>query len=81
MPRYVFAHCDTISCRVNGYPVTIRRGEAYDDRDPVVLAHPELFRDYPLIVAAFPGWKPAEDRQVEQATSSPGEKRATRRAS
>jgi hypothetical protein len=76
-PNYVYAHCDNVSTRVNGLPITIRRGECRYADDPVVLAHPDLFTDQPLLVTRFPGWEP----DVEQATAAPGEKRSTRRAS
>lgn len=78
MSRFVFA-LDTTSVRVDGLPITVRRGEARHRSDPVVRAHPEMFADEPVVVSVFPGWKP--DAEVEQATAAPGEKRATRRAS
>jgi hypothetical protein len=29
--------------RVDGIPVSVREGQAYDDKDPIVLASPTLF--------------------------------------
>jgi hypothetical protein len=53
----------------DGGTVALRRGEAWDDKHPVVLAHPHLFSDKP----------PPEHRanpKIEQATAAPGERRA-----
>jgi hypothetical protein len=79
MSRYVFAVCENVSCRVDGQPVTVKRGETRHADDPVVKAYPDFFSDTPVIVARFPGWQPAADREVEQATAAPGEKRRARR--
>ena len=79
MSRFVFA-LDTTSVRVDGLPITVRRGEARHRTDPVVRAYPAMFADEPVVVALFPGFR-YEDVEVEQATAAPGEKRAARRAS
>jgi hypothetical protein len=56
-------------------PVVIRRGEAWDADDPIVLANPSIFSADP---AAARGTAPRE--VVEQATRAPGEKSRARRA-
>ena len=50
-----------------GSYVPLRRGDAWEHDDPLVLERPDLFTD-------------ASDRAVEQATKAPGERRATKRA-
>lgn len=72
--KYVYARAAVI-CRVNGHPVTVKLGETRHADDPVVLAHPDVFSDEPIIVTRYPGWEP----DVEQATAAPGEKRSVRR--
>lgn len=49
--------------RVGGVPIGIREGQSFDTKDPIVREYPWLFGD----------------REVEQATASPGERRAATR--
>jgi hypothetical protein len=55
-------------------PIVIRRGEAWDADDPIVLANPSLF-------TADPGKARASvvREVVEQSTRAPGERSRTRR--
>jgi hypothetical protein len=77
MSRYVFVR-DTLSVREPGakFPTMIRRGEAWHAESALVLAHPELFCDVPLVVHGQP-----PGAEVEQASAAPGERRATKRGS
>lgn len=57
--------------------VTITKGDEYDDDDPIVVAHPDLFTSSnPRPVRS----SETSSGYVEDATSRPGEKRSTRRA-
>ena len=55
------------------YPLTVRRGEAWDAESPVVKANPALFSADPADAAG------AVAREMEQATAAPGEKSRARR--
>ena len=72
---------DTVSVRERGskYPTTVIKGTAWHADYPLVVDHPELFADSPVDILPR-GWKPsaASSSNVEQATASPGEKRAAR---
>ena len=76
--NYVFA-IDTIIVAHGGVRVTLHAGEAWAADDALVVARPELFAKNPTTVRQFGGGGVTEV-PVEQATSAPGEKRATRRA-
>lgn len=51
--------------------LNIAKGQSFNDDDPIVLSHPDLFTNDAR--RALPG-------AVEQATAAPGEKRNARRA-
>jgi hypothetical protein len=56
-------------------PVGIRKGEAWDADDPIVVAHPELFTtDARTARRSTP-----RGEVVEQSTRAPGEKSRARR--
>lgn len=67
---YVFANCTTC-VGFNGAIMRLRTGEAWYRDDPFVKARPELFAEAPP--------EPRGQAPVESATSSPGQKRNTRR--
>lgn len=52
--------------RVNGVPIGIQEGQAFDSSDEIVRLYPWLFEGVDA---------------VEQATAAPGQKRSTRRPS
>lgn len=54
---------------VNGKPLRVTKGQAWDANDPFVKARPDLFVDEPECVY----------RSVEQATAAPGEMRDVKR--
>lgn len=56
-------------------PISVNKGDAWDDRSEVVKAHPDLFGKEPPTVHG------RDEAQVEQATAAPGEKRTTTRKS
>lgn len=56
------------------YGITVRRGEAWDADDPVVLANPSWFSADPSAARAT-----AQREVVEQATRAPGERSRARR--
>lgn len=76
--NYVFANASTIVAH-GGVRITLHAGEAWAADDALVAARPELFSKNPTTVRQF-GDGGVADIPVEQATSAPGEKRATRRA-
>lgn len=53
--------------RVNGVPIGIQEGQAFDSSDEIVRLYPWLFEGV--------------GDAVEQATAAPGQKRSTRRSS
>lgn len=82
------------TCRVAGTRQLVVKGAIYDDSDPVVKNHPDLFdkpdraaqRQKPVTSTAELGERSMstrnrtrDDGPVEQATAAPGEKRSTRR--
>lgn len=64
-----------------GIPHVVRKGDIYDDDDPLVRNHPDRFGD--IRVRTSPGYhvpepeppKPKRPRRVEAATAEPGEER------
>jgi len=61
--------------------VMINKGEAWDERDPVVRSHPDWFSPTPPEVrtsaaAVFTQESASRARPVEQATANPGEVRS-----
>jgi hypothetical protein len=58
-------------------PIVIKRGEAWDADDPIVVANPSLFTADPGRARSTTGRKPSPT--VEQTTRAPGEKSRTRR--
>jgi hypothetical protein len=64
---------------VDGNPVNLTAGEAWDAADVVVAAHPSMFGDDPPFVRRLNGGL-AQYQVVEEASAAPGEKRTTRRA-
>lgn len=68
-PKYVYAK-ESCVLSLGPHRHRVTRGEAWLNDDPVVVAHPGVFADKPIV----------RNASVEQATAKPGEKRTTRRA-
>ena len=73
----VVAVTDSMVANGSRQPTVIRRGEAWDADDPVVVANPGLFSADPRRARMS---QQRRDDVVEQATRAPGEKSRTRRA-
>jgi hypothetical protein len=78
MPRHPVYALTTTSISVPGqkFRVSVVQRNVYWSDDAVVRAHPELFSTEDPALTRLDGW----ESPVEQATTAPGEKRATRRA-
>lgn len=57
----------------------VRKGSHWPAEDPVVVANPDLFTADPRYGMSYSVQPDGWDAPVEQATSAPGERRATRR--
>ncbi len=79
MTRHPVYALTTTNLAVPGqkFRVSVIERKLYWSDDSVVLAHPDLFSDKDPALRRLVG---AWETEVEQATASPGEKRATRRA-
>lgn len=73
--RFALASCIV---HVDGNPVNLTAGEAWDADDQVVAAHPSMFGVDPPFVRRLSGGL-AQYQVVEEASAAPGAKRATRR--
>ena len=61
---------------------TVVEGSLFDDKEPVVRAHPTMFEDADVAAARLAEVSPvfrAVAPSVEQATAAPGEKRSVKR--
>lgn len=72
------------TCRVGGFRQLVKEGSVFDDKDPVVRAHPELFEspeEYqrrttrPRSTAELGARSMSARGQIETARSAPGEER------
>lgn len=78
--QVVYATSRAMVTLENGNQVLVVKGQHWPDTDPVVTAQPSLFSTDPrwgLTYSAEPAGY--DDPPIEQATASPGEKRAARR--
>jgi len=68
--KIVYAKSTTSVGSEHGLIHRLTMGEAWDGNDPVVVSHPTLFSDDPVLVKTSRGVE-----VVEMATAVPGEKR------
>ena len=69
-----YAQYTTATSAPGGIMIVVEEGDAWDSEAPIVLAHPELFKDTPAKVFHGDGLR-RDVEVVEQATAAPGEKR------
>lgn len=76
MTKIVFATSTAVLAH-GGRRIPTQAGEAWDADDPIVAQHPHMFTPEPRAVRVTTNEQGLAE--VEQATATPGEKRATRR--
>ena len=79
--RVVYAKSGVVLSLPAGYPIRIIAGSHWRADDPIVRNYPDLFSEDPRTGLSQSGPLPEleDDAPVEQATASPGERRAVRR--
>jgi hypothetical protein len=76
--KVVYPTANAVVAMPGGEQIHVPYGTHWSAKDPVVLAHPDLFSDDPR--HGLYGQPPdGADAPVEQATAAPGEKRQVRR--